>query len=236
MKLALGIILFLTFCSVKPDSKRVQHTKHFKISYTKLDDLNIKEIADSLGHGYSKITSHLRSGDLPVVNITFYENINDLLKVFPDFPVWAVGQAISMTEIHMISPNNSDHDYQNMIRNVKHEFAHCVSIKINDTIPNNPRWLWESVALYEANFPWDPKMLSYLVGQKPPSINELNDISNQKIYEVGYFISQFLAETYDDKMLNALIKNNGDLKNTLSMDDDEFIKQWFSFMKKKYGI
>ena len=30
-----------------------------------------------------------------------------------------------------------------------HEFAHVVSMYVNSTIPNNPRWLWEAVALYE---------------------------------------------------------------------------------------
>ena len=71
-----------------------------------------------------------------------------------------MGQATSVSEIHMISPNDSKQDYHTMIRNTKHEFAHCVSLKINPAIGNNPRWLWQAVALYEANLPWDPSMLS----------------------------------------------------------------------------
>ncbi|MBZ5856938.1 gluzincin family metallopeptidase [Flavihumibacter profundi] len=215
---------------------RVFNTAHFKIYYTVLDDSNIKEIADSLENGYPKITSHLQSGDLPVVNVHYYKNIADLLKVFPGFPIWAVGQAISVSEIHMISPNDTKQDYQTMIRNTKHEFAHCVSMKINSTIGNNPRWLWESIALYEANFPWDPHMLPYLVSQKPPTLNELNDLSDQKIYEVGYFIAQFIAETYGTNALKSLIQNNGNLKDTLKMDDEEFTKKWFAFVSTKYGI
>jgi hypothetical protein len=217
-------------------TERVYDTKHFKIYYTVLDAANIKEIADSVEASYPKITSHLQSGDLSTVNVHFYRDITDLIKVFPDFPIWATGQATSVSEIHMVSPNDPKQDYQNMIRNIKHEFAHCVSMKINSTIGNNPRWLWEAVALYEANFPWDPKMLPYLVNQNPPSIKELNEFSNPKVYEVGYFIAQFISETYGAPTLKSLIQNNGNLKDTLNMNDEEFTKQWFAFVKKEYGL
>lgn len=229
--------LYFTFgCAGTSKTERVYDTKHFKIYYTALDDSNIKEIADSLENSYPKITSHLQSGDLSVVNVHFYQNIAHFIKAFPGIPAWAVGQATSVSEIHMISPNDPKQDYQNMIRNIKHEFAHCVSMKINSTIGNNPRWLWEAVALYEANFPWDPAMLPYLVNQKPPFLEELNDFSNPRIYETGYFIGQFISETYGGSALKSLIQNNGNLKDTLNMKEEEFTKQWFSFVKKKYGI
>jgi hypothetical protein len=106
----------------------------------------------------------------------------------------------------------------------------------NPTIGNKPRWLWEAVALYEANFPWDPHMLSYLVNQKPPLIKELNEFSNPAIYEVGYFLAQFIVETYGAATLKTLIQNNGNLEDTLKLNDEEFTRQWFAFVKKKYGI
>lgn len=230
-------LLYLTIsCTSTGNTDRVYTTTHFKVFYTTVDDNNIKEISDSLENSYPKITSHLQSGDIGMVNVLFYENIADLIKAFPDFPVWAVGQAISVSEIHMISPNDPKQDYQTMIRNTKHEFAHCVSMKINSTIGNNPRWLWEAIALYEANFPWDPHLLPYLMSQKPPSLKELNEFSNPKIYEVGYFVAQFIAENHGTTALKSLIQNNGNLKDTLNIDDEAFTKQWFAFVKKKYGI
>ncbi|HTE27040.1 gluzincin family metallopeptidase [Flavitalea sp.] len=236
IKFFAGLLFLAIVCATIPKADRVYSTRHFKIAYTALDDTNIKEIADSLEAGYPKITSQLQSGDLPIVNVHFYENITALKKVFPDFPDWAVGQATGISQIHMISPNNPKQDYHTMIRNTKHEFAHCVSLKINSTIANNPRWLWESVALYEANFPWDPRMLSYLVSQNPPSIKELNELGDPRLYEVGYFISEFIVESHGVLTLKSLIENNGNLKDTLNMDDETFTKQWFAFVKKKYGI
>ena len=48
-------------------------------------------------------------------------------------------------------------------RNATHELAHCVSLYANPTIANNPRWLWESVALlYENGEIVDPRTLAYM--------------------------------------------------------------------------
>jgi hypothetical protein len=223
-------------CAGNNRNARIYVTAHFSIYYTVLDDSNIHEIADSLEHAYPKIVTHLQSGDLPKVNVHFYENFTALSKVFPDFPQWAVGQATSSSEIHMLSPNDSKQDYQTMIRNTKHEFAHCVSMKINSTIDNNPRWLWESIALYEANLPWDPHLLPYLVSQQPPSLQALNNFSNPQLYEVGYFIGQFVDHTYGAAALKALIQSNGDLKSILQLTEPEFTANWFAFVKKNYQL
>lgn len=232
----LAIIFLFTGCNESPTKERVLSTAHFKIYYTALDDTNVQEIADSLEKSYPRITTHLQSGELPIVNIQLYVDGAVLNKINPNIPSWAIGLATSVSQIHIVSPNNAQQDYQNMIRNIIHEFAHCVSMKINPTIPNNPRWLWETVANFEGNLPWDPKMLQYLVDQKPPSLNDLNQMSNTRIYEVGHFIGQFIQETKGGDGFKALILNNGNLKETFNMTDEEFTKAWFQFVKKKYGI
>jgi hypothetical protein len=150
------------------------------------------------------------------------------------------GITLGDSAIHIISPDapNWD-DYQTMIKNTIHEFAHCVSRHINKTIVNKPRWLWESIAIYESKQTYYSDhlhQLSYLVNQKPPTLSELNDWANANIYEVGYFIAEYLVESKGSAVLNTLIKNNGNIQQTLNMDDEEFTKQWFAFVKKKYGI
>ena len=236
------IAIFLSFisCISQGNKNRVYKTDHFKIFYTKLDDRNIKQIADRLENSYPRIITQLQSAKLPTVSVHFYTDISDLQKAVktsvPNLPVWAVGLATTVSEVHMISPNHPKQDYETMIRNTIHEFAHCVSLNINKTIANNPRWLWEAVAIYEANLPWNPHQLSYLVNQKPPTIDELNQLSNTYIYEVGYFIADYLVNTKGNSVLNTLIKNNGNLLLTLNADDEEFTKQWFTFVKEKYGI
>lgn len=81
IKIVAGLFSLAIGCATIHKIDRVYNTTHFKIAYTALDDTNIKEIADSLEGSYPKIISQLQSGDLPIVNVHFYENITALKKV-----------------------------------------------------------------------------------------------------------------------------------------------------------
>jgi hypothetical protein len=216
------------------------NTNHFKIFYTKLDDKNIKEIADSLEANYTRIITDLQCQEPVTVKIHFYADTpsyREGVKPWnPNLPIWSGGSTLGDSMIHIISPNVPKQDYQFQIKNVIHEFAHCVSRHINNSIVNNPRWLWESIACYESNQLFDPHHIPYLANQNPPTLKQLNDWSDTSVYDVGYFVVEFLVDSKGKAVLNALIKNNGNIKQTLNMDDEEFIKQWFAFVKKKYGI
>jgi hypothetical protein len=236
MKFIIAILLIICCTSLEA---RIYKTKHFKIFYTKLDDKNIKEIADSVENNYTRIVTNLQSSELQNVSIHYYtdtENFRKAMNFGPKVPAWVNGITHPDSAIHMLSPNVPTEDYQTTIRGTIHEFAHCVSGHINPTIPNKPRWLWEAVAIYESNQTSDPRNLTYLISQKPPTLNELNDLSKPYVYEVGYFIAEYLVEIKGSDVLNALIKNNGNIQQTLNMNDEEFTKQWFAFVKKKYGI
>ncbi len=221
-------------------SDTIYTTEHFKIFYTGLDQHNIKDIADSLEHNYPRIIESLQSEPLPMVNIHFYTSVSSLQEgvksIEPNLPSFAIGLATSVSEIHMISPNHPNQDYQTMIRNTIHEFAHCVSLNINENIANNPRWLWEVVAIYQAKQTYNPHQLQYLVNQEPPALDELNKFTNTYIYEVGYFIAEYIVASKGEAALHELIKNNGDIEATLGLNDTEFTEQWFTHVKREYGI
>jgi len=242
MKLIITALL-IVFCTNL--EAQIYKTNHFKIFYTKIDDKNIKEVADSLENNYTRIITNLQSQELSIVSIYLYADTASFRKIAKHWsrylPTWAIGMARGDSSIHMISPNSPDarnqgYGYQELIRGTIHEFAHCVSLYINKTFANKPRWLWESVAIYESNQTSDPHQLSYLVNQKPPTLKELNDMTKPYVYEIGYFIAEYLVISKGHDVLNTLIKNNGNIQQTLNMDDVEFIKQWFAFVKKKYGI
>jgi hypothetical protein len=130
------------------DSVLYPHSSpHFSFYYSSLDT-NICEIADSLENNYFRIINDLQTDTLPVVNIHFYDNHDSLAlavsAIVPNLPSWAIGLATAQDQIHLMSPNFTGYSFEYMITNLIHEFAHCVSIHINSTIPDNPRWLWES--------------------------------------------------------------------------------------------
>jgi hypothetical protein len=79
-------------------------------------------------------------------------------------------------------------------------------------------------------------MLPYLVTQEPPPLDTLNIMSNTMIYQVGYFIAQYIDETYGKAVLKELMQNNGNLNVSLHMDGEEFRRKLCKYVKEKYGI
>ena len=226
--------------SEKIEKSNVLKTKHFTIHFTELDSANISTVGDSLESNYGRILKSLVAEDMPKVQVNFYSNIQELKEavkeVEPNLPDFAIGLAINVSEIHMLSPNHTGLDFQFMVSNTIHEFAHCVSFKVNPNIANNPRWLWESVAQFESRQRMNPKSLPYLIDENPPSLEELSQFTNTYIYEVGYFIAEYLVATKDEKVLNELMINHGDIQATLGMNEEEFTKAWFDFVKVKYQL
>jgi hypothetical protein len=148
------------------------------------------------------------------------------------------GAATSMNEIRMVSPNSRDiagnTPYTSMLSCIVHEFAHCVTLHVNGTLANRPRWLWESVALYESRQFVDPKGLVYLRNGSQPSLDDLNDINDTRIYDVGYTIMEYVVNTWGVEAIGRLILLNGDLVNGLQLSPEEFQKSWFAYVANKY--
>lgn len=230
------ILTMLLLAGGLKSEAQVYSTRHFKIFYTSADEKNIKAIGDSLEGNYTRITTDLQCQEPVNAEIHLYPDTpayrEGVKPWFPNLPSWSSGITLGNSVIHVLSPNAPKQGYGDLI----HEFAHSVSHHINPKIGNNPRWLWETIAIYEAKQKVDPRTQSYLVNQSPPTLKRLNDLQDTTIYNVGYLLGEYLVETKGKSVLNALIKNNGNIKQTLDMDDQEFIKQWFAFVKKKYGI
>ena len=110
-----------------------------------------------------------------------------------------------------------------------HELAHCVSMRVNPAIPNNPRWLWESVALFEAGQIGDARRLGFVASGRPPTFTELNTIQNTTIYEVGGLIGQFIVETWGRETLLAMVRANGNLLLVPGLTEADFLSRWMEW-------
>jgi hypothetical protein len=98
-----------------------------------------------------------------------------------------------------------------------------------------PIWLWESVSVYEARQFIAPKSLSYFTKNSYPGLQELNDRSKgNKIYDVGYTIVEYILEQYGKNKLIGLIKNYGNMEKVLNISDEQFSKNWYEFVRRKY--
>lgn len=118
-----------------------------------------------------------------------------------------------------------------------HEFIHVVSEWVQPNIRDNPRWLWEAVAVYGSSFP-SPNMtvLANVTERNCPSIEDFNaDFDeNTLIYTFGYSITDFIVSLWGKETLRELIESNGDLSGVLNLSEEEFLKGWMAFSAEKY--
>lgn len=125
---------------------------------------------------------------------------------------------------------------QNTGQESVHEFAHVLSLNLNPTIANNPRWLWEAVAVYEAAQFVDPHSLPYLVQGDYPTLAELNTAYNdggRRIYEVGYLLGEFIVLRWGRTGLVDLIRTNGDTA-VLGLSQADFQAAWHAHIEERY--
>lgn len=120
-----------------------------------------------------------------------------------------------------------------------HEFCHCVTIMLNRTIPNNPRWLWEAAAIYESGEFIHPRSISRLTQGNFPSMEELNRDFNQGgqiIYQVGYLLADYIITTFGFEKFRSLIISNGNIARDLFLTEEQFTAEWKKFIQNKYSI
>jgi hypothetical protein len=205
-------------------------TPHFTFSYASSDAALVQNYGTTLEEQFARITTDLGVASMPRVAVHFYPTHNELAAaVAPlvgSIPSWANGLATASDQIHVV--------VQIGATNLVHEFAHCVSMRINPRIANNPRWFWESVAIFEAGQRVNPAALSYMVAGTPPAIAALNGFDNTLIYDVGYTIGEFIDARGGRAAIRALIANQADVQATLGLSLPEFERAWFVYTRETY--
>lgn len=204
-----------------------------------MDAASISGTADGVEAGFSRIVSDLGSPVLGPITVTLHPDFASMQTAVQStagtLPSFATGLVTSATAIHVISPNHtSTWSYGAGVRAIVHEFAHCVSMHVNPSIANNPRWLWESVAIYENNEFVDPRVLPALTGGQPPTIARLNGFDNTDIYQVGFTIGEFIVSRWGRDGLIALIRNNGDTQTVTGFTPSAFLTEWYGFVRARY--
>jgi hypothetical protein len=121
-------------------------------------------------------------------------------------------------------------------RHATHELAHCVSLYLNPRIANNPRWLWESAALWENRELVDPRTVDYMVAGQPPTLTQLDAdvMASRQVYQVGYTIAEFVVARGGQAALVRLVQANGDTASVLGLSAAEFEAAWYAFVREKY--
>lgn len=226
--------------TAQPGNQLVQReftTAHFVFHYTDIDTPTIVSSAALVEAEFNRIVSDLGVTSMPIVNVTFYRDQPSMQAAVQaavgTLPANATGLVTGVDQIHLISFSVGGSQRQ---VELVHEFAHAVSLRANPTFGNRPRWLWETVAVYEARQAVDPRTLPYMTALAPPALAELSSFDNTRVYDVGYTIGEFIVSRGGPAALRALILNNGDTTATLGLPAPDFEREWFAFVRGRYGF
>ena len=245
--------LFLNLCLLLPSlaplafaaaPAAVTQTPHFvmnAVGDVAADDQ--KKVLDALEASYARISTDLRTTPTQPFNIYFYSGRLAYVRATGNWG--ASGNAEGPDKLHLM-PSSRDGGKAEVV--AVHEFAHSVMLKLlldHEPQPLNiadfdrkfekfPIWLWEAIAVYEANQFVRPNRLPFISKTAHPSLAELSNRSQGgKIYKVGYTLIEYILADHGQDGLIKLILAYGDTK-VLGKTSEEFAKSWHAFVVKKY--
>lgn len=207
-------------------------SQHFRLLYSRIDSSSIHRIIQKLEAGYSKIVKDLGLKKMPVTVVRIYPDLPAFHQGinFPNAPENILATAFGKNDIRMVSPNYTGMDTSMLMQGLTHEFTHCVHLNI-DYSPNNPRWLWEGIAMFESDWFFDPKEIDIIKNKEFPKLNALN---NGLEYMLGYVIIEAIRDIWGFDKVIALIKKRGNVQAVLNMSTEKFEEKIFHHIYKKY--
>ena len=204
-------------------------SEHFECWFNASDAPHIDSLLLYLEKDYARILKDFKLSSLPTTRVKIYPD----LKTFhlsinqPDAPPQVLATAFGKDEFRMVSPSQAGAD---ILPFISHEFIHCVHLNI-DYSPNNPRWLWEGVAMYESGWFMDPKETDVIKNKQYPSLASLN---NGLEYSLGYVIIEAIKDLWNFDTVIELIKLRGNVEKTVQLTQPEFDKKVFDQIYNKY--
>lgn len=201
-----------------------------------------KKIVDALEAHYAQISTNLQTTPAQPFEVFIYETRWGYARATGNWG--ASGSIEGIAKLHMLQKSRTGDKAETV---AVHEFTHAVMLKLltdhepqpldtakfDKKFKNLPVWLWEAIAVYEADQFTNPKKLPFITKTSYPSLDELSDRSKGKIYKVGYTVVEYILSKYGRDGLITLILANGDV-TALKTTKDEFSKDWHDFVIKKY--
>ncbi len=207
-------------------------TAHVRLFAGRTSAATAQSAADALERQYARVLNDLNVTSLGPITVQIWQDQATYYAVLDRFfgvHYQASGYITGNDELRVLAVPQLD-------VNVVHEFCHAVSLSVSATFANNPRWLWETVALYENGELVAPRTLDYLVRGAYPSLADLNADPNagRQIYELGYVIGEFIVARWGRAGLLDLIRAHGDVNAVFGVTPGAFETEMYAWIRAKY--
>jgi len=229
----LGIAVVLVACGSAPPSPSGaptetlvlrQETAHFRILTGDVSATVWTDVLQRLESNYARVMQDLSVVSLDQVTVRIWSNetvFRDELERVLGTRYAAAGYVMPNRELRVLV-------VPNVGVNAVHEFCHVVTMAGQANVANNPRWLWESVALFENGELVDPRSWPFFANGPYPTLEQLNADPNSslEIYRVGYTLAEFIVNRFGRSALVQLIRARGDVPGVLGVSVADFQTQW----------
>jgi hypothetical protein len=207
-------------------------TAHFDVQAGLASDDTVAEIAAGLEARYGRVVRDLDTGEVARITVEVWKDEASFFAEMERFfgrRYNATGYVTGPSVLRVLA-------VPQVVRNATHEMSHAISLRVNPGFGNRPRWLWESVALFENDELVDPRSLPYLVQGRFPTLSELDADPNasRQVYEVGYLIGEFVVARAGRDGLLRLIRASGDVGVIGFTSPAAFESEWASFVRARY--
>lgn len=223
-------------CDTPPQTPALPGQEPFNfVLHDTLTTSDVAHLSKALNDNYERVKQNLRVQRLPTITVQVWSDEEQYQLVMEQafgsrFP-GSRGYVTGDSELRILY-----HRHLSAQKEAVHEFVHVVSLNLNPDFGNNPRWLWEAVAQYEANELRDPNDVDYMRRRDFPTLEDLNAgfNSSKNIYDVGYLLVDYIVSNWGRDELIDLIRSNGDIPATLSTSVADFELGWHQFIEEKY--
>lgn len=224
-----------------PPSRQQLTTATFTITYTQSEATSISAIADLAEASVPRVREALGVTQPAQVRVSYYETHAELAAAVRPFvgaiPSWATGLVTSGQDIHLLSAGAAGSgQIAQAATLLVHEFAHCVTLQLDQASGNNPRWLWETIAIYLAGQFRQPSSVAALRDGQAPALSVLNVFDNNVVYDVGFLLGEFIVERGGTAALRQLVLARGNTTTVLGLSETEFVSEWRTWIRARHGI
>jgi hypothetical protein len=198
-------------------------TAHFLLQYVEENAQLMDRYAEALEGSYERILHDLGRAQIGRVTGRFYPN----RASFTAATGWDATGAVQGRSMFSVVASPFDPSLP------VHEFVHNVTLHLNPD-GDEPVWLWEAVAVYEAGQFVDPANIPCMANGQFPSLASLGRQGECNIYAVGYTIIEFILDRWDMAVIRELIVSNGNIPDVLGVSTADFEAEWHEFVEEQY--